>query len=400
MSSRFDVVIVGAGMSGASLALALAEGGIRSALLDPSELTEFSKEQPYELRASAITPASRNLLANLGVWNDIERARVSPFSAMRVYDAHGTDAIEFAASDIGEAALGYIVENLVITNSLRAAVDANDNVEWIRSHVTGFSLEEDDAIVTLENGQVLLAQLLVGADGVNSFVREQAGIEQVGGDYGDQAIVAVVEGRVSGQTVAWQRFTEQDILAFLPLQNNLHSIVWSVSKQRANNLLACSNAEFCSALQGLSQKYIGNATLVSERASFPLRGIQAEEYVRSRLALVGDAAHSVHPLAGQGANLGFQDVAVLSDVLRKSDRDLGSLQYLSKYQRRRAGENALMQKSLEFLRTVYCSNDPLASEVRKIGLGLVSRLGPAKNILIKHASGFVPGAPALLKRYR
>jgi len=373
---------------------------MRSALIDPQELPAFALEQPYDLRVSAITPASRNLLNNLGVWDRIQRERASPFTNMRVYDAAGNDAIEFAANEIGEQALGYIVENRLVTNCLRAAVEVNSEIEWIKSNVTSFSLEEEDAIVTLENGQVLLAQLVVGADGLNSFVREHAGIEQDVQEYEEQAIVAVIEGSLPSHAVAWQRFTEQEVLAFLPLENNFYSIVWSVSNVRANELLDYSRVDFCAALQALSQDHAGTVSLVSERAAFPLHGRQAKEYVRSRLALIGDAAHSIHPLAGQGVNLGFQDVAVLSDVLRKSDRDLGRMQHLSKYQRRRSGENQLMLKSLEFLRTVYRSNDPIASGVRKLGLEFVSRLGPAKSILIKHASGFSPGAPALLRRYR
>ncbi len=400
MSSRFDVIIVGGGMTGSALALALAEGGIRSAIIEPNKLLAFDKEQPYDLRVSAITPASRNLLNNLGVWDAIQHQRVSPFTAMRVRDAAGTDALDFNANDIGEEALGYIVENRLIANCLRAAANGNSDIEWIESKVQSFSLEQEDAIVTLENGQVLLAQLVVGADGVSSLVREQAGIEQSGQEYREQAIVGVVEGSLPNQAIAWQRFTEHDILAFLPLAENLYSIVWSVSDARASELLDYSETDFCAALQTLSENHVGAVTLVSERAAFPLRGRQAKEYVRPRLALIGDAAHSIHPLAGQGVNLGFQDVAVLCDVLRNSDRDLGGLQHLSKYQRKRAGENQLMLKSLEFLRTVYCADDPVANGVRRFGLEFLSRLAPAKNILIKHASGFSPGAPSLLQRYR
>jgi len=397
MSSRFDVIIAGGGMTGSALALALAQGGVRAAIIEPTTLDKFSPDQPYDLRVSAITPASRNLLVRVGVWEQIQSSRTTSFARMTVYGADALDPIEFCADEIGEAQLGYIIENRVLTNCLRSKAETQEHVSWIDSRVEKFSLEADDAIVTLENGQTLISQLLVGADGLNSMVRAGAEIESATTDYQQQAIVAVVEGSLPNRGIAWQRFTEEDVLAFLPLENDQCSIVWSVPNDRATALLAQSESDFCKALMALSENHIGSISLASERAAFPLRGMQAADYVLPRLALVGDAAHSIHPLAGQGANLGFQDIATLCEVLLGSDRDLGSMQLLQKYQRKRAGENQLMLKSLEMLQAVYASKNPLVGGFRKLGLGVVSQLAPVKSILLRHASGASLDAPPLLK---
>lgn len=400
MSSRTDVIIAGGGMAGASLALALAQAGKGVAVIEPNELKAFDPQQPYDLRVSAISPASRNLLQNIGVWEDIKRMRINSFSNMLVEDGAGSNVLDFSAIEISEPALGYIIENRLISLSLRTAARAHSNISWYEDVVAGFSLEQDDAIVTLGEGKVLLAQLLVGADGAHSFVRKHAEVELVETDYQQQALVALIGVHPESVPQAWQRFEQQEVLAFLPLTKEISSIVWSVAEDKADQLLEKSEGDFLAELQSLTSEQFGQLTLKSERKTFPLYGRHAAQYVQPRLALVGDAAHSVHPLAGQGANLGFMDVAELVRVLSESDRDLGSLHMLKKYQRKRSGENALMLRSLETVQQMYNSDNPVVTRVRSFGTRLVSDFKPLKALLIQHASGNLPDAPDLLKPFR
>jgi len=400
MSSRTDIIIAGGGMAGASLALALAQAGKTVAVIEPNALTDFDEQQAFDLRVSAISPARRNLLQNLGVWQDIVSMRYNSFSTMLVEDAAGSNVLDFSAVEIGETSLGYIIENRVISLSLRAAAKAHPQIHWYEDVVSDFSLEQDDAIVTLGEGKVLLAQLLVGADGANSFVRQHANVELDETDYQQQAIVALIGVHPESATQAWQRFEEQEVLAFLPLTTDVSSIVWSTTDDKAAQLLESKEPAFLSELQRLTSDQFGQLTLRSERKTFPLHGRHAADYVQPRLALVGDAAHSVHPLAGQGANLGFMDVAELARVLSNSDRDLGSLHVLNKYQRKRLGENALMLRSLEAVQQLYASDNPLVTQVRSLGTRFLSGFKPLKALLIQHASGNLPDAPELLKPFR
>ena len=400
MSSRTDVIIAGGGMAGASLALALAQAGKSVAVIEPNTLIDFDTQQPFDLRVSAISPASRNLLQNLGVWQDITNMRINSFSKMLVEDGAGSNVLDFSATEINEPALGYIIENRLISLCLRAAAQAHPDISWYEDVVAGFSLEQEDAIVTLGEGKVLLAQLLVGADGASSFVRQHAEVELFETNYQQQAIVASIGVHSESAPQAWQRFEEQEVLAFLPLTTDTSSIVWSVAEEKAAQLLEKNEQDFLSELQKLTGNQFGQLRINSERKTFPLYGRHAAQYVQPRLALVGDAAHSVHPLAGQGANLGFMDVAELSRVISNSDRDLGSLHMLKKYQRKRLGENALMLRSLEAVQQLYNSDNPLVTRVRSIGTRLMSDFKPLKALLIQHASGTLPDAPDLLKPFQ
>ncbi len=400
MSSRSDVIIAGGGMVGASLALALAQAGKSVAVIEPHSLIDFDEQQPYDMRVSAISPASRNLLNNLGVWEQITSMRHNPFSSMQVEDRAGENVLGFSAAEINESALGYIIENRVISLCLQDAAKLHPDISWFKDEVSDFSLEQDDAIVTLAQGKVLLAQLLVGADGANSFIRKHAQIELLEHDYQQQAVVALIEVQPDSADLAWQRFEGNEVLGVLPLSESMASIVWSADTERAEHLIAMDEEGFLHELQVLSKHQFGQFKLQSERHTFPLFGRHASEYVQPRLALVGDAAHSVHPLAGQGANLGFMDVAELVRVLSESERDLGSLHVLKKYQRKRLGENALMLRSLEAVQQLYASTNPLITRVRSLGSRMLTGFKPLKAILIQHASGNLPDAPALLKRHR
>lgn len=415
---HYDVVVGGAGIVGASLALALAQlnehQALHVALVEPREAESkpvgaSDGDPAFDSRVVALNEASRQLFIKLGVWGQIVATRACAYTRMQVRDSEGTGFIAFDSADIQQENLGYIVENSVVLNALREAIDKQPNIDLfcpdqinslsrsqsaIQTRQTTETGKDRHLVLGLEN-QTLLTTLLVIADGAQSKLRDICGFKTRQWDYGQSAIVATLRGESSHHHVALQWFTQDGPLAFLPLQSKdgdscYVSIVWSQRHERSDELMAMSEEDFCRALSRGSETYMGNLELVSLRQSFPLRQCHAIDYVQARVALIGDAAHAIHPLAGQGVNLGLSDVSVLSEELQKcldKGLDIGAPAILQRYQRRRKPENLAVMAAMEGFKRLFEREELPLRFLRNLGMSRLNALGPLKNKLIKQAMG-------------
>ncbi|MDX9988361.1 UbiH/UbiF/VisC/COQ6 family ubiquinone biosynthesis hydroxylase [Thiothrix unzii] len=385
---QYDIIIAGGGMVGSTLACLLGNAGKRVAVLEAHAPAPFAATDPYDLRVSAISRASQRALVNAGAWEGVVARRACAYEAMQVWDATGSGQIRFDAADLGEADLGHIVENRVIQCALLDAIQALDNVDlYCPDKLAAFEVGTDSVQVQLHSGTTLQAQLLVGADGAQSKVRQLAGISLATNDYGQKGLVCVVQTELSHQDTAWQRFMPSGPLAFLPLSDGSSSIVWTLPADRADAMLLLSDADFCREVAQALDYRLGEVTAVGERAAFSLRGRHAEPYIQPRLALVGDAAHTIHPLAGQGVNLGIKDALGLAEQLLKSSGDVGSVAVLRAYERARRGDNVLTQKAMEGFRLLFGNTLTPWKILRNTGLSLVNRLDFVKYQIAKQAMG-------------
>lgn len=398
---NYDVVIIGGGMVGAALACALGDTPLRVAVIEPNPLDMRWPRADFDVRVSAVTRASENMLRAIGAWDGIARRRLAPFREMHVWDAGGNGVIHFDSADIGEAALGHIVENGVIQMALAERAAAFDNLDWLcPARSTAIALGQATASVTLEDGRTLNTALIVAADGANSWTRRQAGLETRGWAYDQKAIVANVKTAHGHRDTAWQRFLPTGPVAFLPLPGGMSSIVWSTTHQHAERLLALDEIAFLAELQTAFGETLGRIESTGPRAAFPLRLQFAPAYVRPRLALVGDAAHAIHPLAGQGVNLGFLDAAALAQVLveAKTRRaDPGGLKALRRYERWRKGDNLAMMAVMDGFKRLFGSEAAPLRLARNLGLNLANHAGPLKTHLIQRAMGLNGDLPRLAR---
>jgi 2-octaprenylphenol hydroxylase len=396
---HYDVIIVGGGMVGAALACALAEQHRSVAIIEAFEPEPYSPGDDFELRVSAISRASQQVFENLDVWPLIMQRRMAAYDRMVVWDEGTAGIIHFDAADIAEPNLGHIIENRIIQTALLEKIAVLDDVDLLcPERVEKIGYHEDRVVVDLESGVQLESALLVGADGARSQVRQGAGIgHSVVRDYGQKAIVCVARTENPHEYTAWQRFLDTGPLAFLPLPDvHYSSIVWSADSDYADELMALSDEDFM-ARMGMAFEYrLGGVTWTSERAAFPLRGTQAEHYVLPRLALVGDAAHTIHPLAGQGVNLGLLDAAALAEAL-EGERDPGRLLTLRRYERARRGENTIMMHSMEGFQRLFGSQLPVVSMLRGMGLSLVDRTPMLKQQFMYQALGVTGERPVLAR---
>lgn len=321
MEMRADLLIVGAGMVGSALALALRHSGLEILLLDGGSLTvkPFDGDAPFEARVSALSAASQRILERLGAWEEIAKRRVSPYSDMHVWDGSGTGQIHFSAASVHAQVLGHIVENRVVQDGLLERLHDSDIGLLPNARLEQMRRSGDEWLLTLADGRRLRAPLVVAADGANSAVRRLAGCQTREWDYLHHAIVTSVRCSAAHQATAWQRFTDEGPLAFLPLsrdgQQGWCSIVWSTTPEQAEQLMALDDQAFLKALERGFEGRLGQVLHADPRVCVPLRQRHAKRYVDEGLALIGDAAHTIHPLAGQGVNLGFLDAAVLAEVL-------------------------------------------------------------------------------------
>jgi len=389
-------------MVGATLACALQDSGMKIALIESTPPPELRPDDPVDLRVSAITRASQQIFTALGVWSGMTARRISPFREMHVWDAGGDGLIHFDAADLGEDALGHIIENRVVQRALWDRLQGEGGIELLCPAAVA-ELRYDDALtaVSLADGRVLHARLLVGADGAQSRVRQFAHIQAHGWSYDQQAVVATVATERSHDETAWQRFLPTGPLAFLPLHDGRSSIVWSTTPQQARQLLEADDAAFCQQLASAFDGRLGRIESSSERASFPLRLQYAPSYVKPGLALVGDAAHTVHPLAGQGVNLGILDAASLAEVLldaRAQDRDIAALKVLRRYERWRKGHNLMMMAAMDGFKRLFGADWEALRWARNTGLTLTNALPPVKHLIMSHAMGRSGDLPALARR--
>ncbi len=400
-SQRFDVLIAGGGLVGAALAVFLgrlpAARDLAIAVVEARPFSADLKGELFDPRVVALAEASRLKLEEAGIWSDDLAARACPYLRMEVRDSAGTGAVHFDCADIHRPDLGHIVENAALLEPLHRAIEAMANVRFIYGSISDVErpLEGGEPTLVLADGARLSAPLVVAADGGNSRVRERCGFAVREWDYGHSAIVATVRGERPHDFVARQWFTEHGPLAFLPLRTpdgdcRHVSIVWSQHHGEAERLMALDDAAFCGELTRASESCLGEAAWVSRRFAFPLRQRHAVDYAQPGVVLVGDAAHTIHPLAGQGVNLGFADAATLAEeVGRALERGLGvgHLSALERYQRRRKPDNLAMMAAMEAFKRLFDGGPPLLRVLRNDGMKLVDRLGPVKNRIIRSAMG-------------
>lgn len=382
---RCDVAVVGGGIVGAAAALALQRQGIRAALVERSSAPRPGPD--YDLRVYAITPAAQAFLERLGVWPALAAGRLSPYRHMRVWEQSPQAALSFDAADLRAPALGHIVENEALLAALWQALDPA--LLCSGSAVADLVRDERGVRLGLADGRLLTAKLLVAADGRDSPLRAQLGIECLGGRYDQDAVVCHVQTTLPHRATCWQRFLPSGPLAFLPLADGRSSIVWSTTG--AADTLALDDADFCQALGEASQQVLGPIIACTRRLSFPLGVQHAETYVAERAVLIGDAAHIVHPLAGQGVNLGLADAEALATILgeaRLAQRDLASPRVLQRYARARRAAVLEMLAVTDGLYRAYALQLPGWDALRAWGLEAVGRLPLLRQELVRRAAGF------------
>lgn len=389
--NRFDLVIAGGGIVGATLACALEGSGLRIAVINAEAMEPGAGTQRQ--RVSALTAGSVAQLERLGVWSEALRRGAQAFREMHVSD--GEAFVHFDAAAVGRAYLGVIVENHALLDALWRRLHALEQVELrAPAQVRSLHIRGEAAVIELTTGEHLHATLVVGADGVRSRVRQAAGLPSTGWRYDQTAIVATVGIGESHRDTAWQRFLDTGPLAFLPLPGRRCSIVWSCTGARAQELLSLSDAEFDAALQTAFGESLGPVQCLSPRLSFPLSLAHASRYTDERVALIGDAAHQVHPLAGQGVNLGLADAVALADTIRtayRAGKDIGAHAVLRRYERARKEGNLAMLAATDGLHRLFSRTALPIAGLRGVGLRVVNGVDPLKNAIMRYAMGLGRG---------
>lgn len=385
----YDVIIAGGGLAGLSLACLLGDRSLSVAVVE-GRTPASPPHGEYDVRVSAVTPGSHALFARTGVWERLDTARIGRIERMRVWE-DPQRVLRFDADDIGVPALGYIVENNTLGAALWERVRRHSNVRiHCPAEIVGMAWKQSEVIVATTDGE-LRGRLLVGADGAQSPARHHAGIEVREWDYGQDAIVAHVRTSLPHNGTAWQRFMDTGPLALLPMPDpDVVSIVWSCTRERARALMTLATPDFDHELQTAFGDALGTLRTLSARASFSLGRAHARHYVSARLALLGDAAHRVHPLAGQGANLGFGDAAALADTLLAAStagRDIGEYGVLRKYERRRKEDNAAMLAVTDALQRLFGREHTRLRALASHGLGVLDGLPSLKLALMRQAMG-------------
>ncbi len=398
-----DIAIVGGGIAGSALALALKDSGYKLCVIDPNPIAAKQPKLDYSVagfdaRVFALNLASMQFLRRLSAWPAIEASRCQHFSRMFVADGEGTGHCEMQSHEIGEQQLGAIVEHNLLHFSLLQALEHSMNLIKLASVTVERLVPEDMAgfnnRLILSDGRTVRTKLVVGADGGNSWVRQQGVFDTREWSYGHKAIVCTLACEKPHQNTAWQRFMHAGPLAFLPLPSDgdkhFVSIVWSQKYEEADMLLTLDDDAFMQRLQSVSEGWLGRLNEVSRRFSFDLRQRHAKSYAKEGIVLVADAAHTIHPLAGQGMNLGLEDVRVLSEELltaKANSVSISILPFLSRYQRRRKADNLLMMAAMEGFKRLFEQESLVFGLLRKAGMDGFSHLPFVKQEVIKHAAG-------------
>lgn len=384
-SQHYDVVIVGGGLVGASLAASLADSGLSLAMIE-SQPTPTA-DTAWDSRIYAISPGSRTFLEQCGAWALLDSQRIAAVEEMRVF---GDDAaqIKFSAYQMGVPELACILENRALHIALWQKLVEQDNLSlFLPARCQSMTVETDAAYLTLQDGRRITTQLLVGADGRDSWIRQQAGLSAAPTDYAQHGVVANFNCSLPHRGIAHQWFQPDGILALLPLPGERVSMVWSVSPERAAELRALPHEELCAQVAAASKHTLGELTIITPAAAFPLRLLTLEHISAPRIALIGDAAHNMHPLAGQGVNTGFRDARELSALLldRGGQNDVGDAGLLRRYDRKRREDILAMQSTTYGLQQLFNNKNPLLRSLRNNGLNIVNHFTPLKKQLMRHA---------------
>ena len=404
MQDHFEVIIVGGGIVGATTACALAHADINVALIDAFNPQRQWLDNSVDLRVSALTKASQNILESMGVWEGMVERGLCAYKDMRIWDAKADGELHFDCADTEFNELGHIVENRVTVASLWDKLESLQSATCISGvKVSQIQPLEKGRRLVLDTGAEIDTDLVIAADGRDSALRSMMGIDVTGWSYQQDGLVATVTTENSHELTAWQRFLDEGPLAFLPLRTGQCSIVWTLKTNTAKEYLQLSDTEFLNKLEQASSGILGNLLEISPRASFPLRFQYANQYTDQSFALIGDAAHAMHPLAGQGANAGLLDAAALAELViktKQADRPLSSTKFLRQYERWRKGDNLLMMSSMDMINKTFVASSVPVISLRSMGMNKVNETPLIKNLLNHHAMGLRSDLPLLAKKQR
>ena len=396
--NQFDVIIIGGGIVGTTAACALGRAGVRVAIVEARQPVPVDQQKP-DARIFAITRASERIFRSLDVWERIASRDVFAFTDMEVWDAAGEGVTHFDCAELGEPYLGHMIEPSIIETALLAQLESDSHISrFCPARFTSVEMQHDNVTVTLEDGQCLTAALLVAADGVRSPVRETLGIKTRNHDYHQSSIVALVKTSEPHRDTAWQRFLPGGPLAFLPMQHGWCSIVWTLPTAEAGRVMGLERDAFHAELSDAFANRLGSIVDSGEREAWPLRRMHAEHYVMDRAALIGDAAHAIHPLAGQGVNLGLLDAAALTEVViaaKQEGRDAGALRVLRRYERWRRGDNLLMMSAMDAINRTFSNAQSPLGHLRNLGLSLANRSAVLRQMFMRHAMGLDGDLPVV-----
>jgi len=381
---KYDIVIVGGGLAGLAFACALKESRLKIALVEGRAPTN---PEGWDARIYAISPANARFLADIGVWKHLDAQRMAPVQAMDVR-GDGDSRLEFSAYDSGVPELAWILESSLMARELWENVKRQGNVDiHCPARPSDLEFRADAALLHLEDGTSLSARLVVGADGRESWVRNKAGLPAHYSPYGEKGLVANFATEKPHQGIAYQWFRDDGVLAYLPLPGNRMSIVWSTPDAHADELAALPAEELCARVAAAGQHTLGKLELITPAAAFALKLMRVPEPTAPRLALIGDAAHGIHPLSGHGINLGYRDAKTLAEIIAAAApwQDIGDARLLARYRRARKEEVMLLQTTTDGLRRLFREDLPGMKPLRNLGLNLVNKLGPLKSALVRYA---------------
>ncbi len=398
MNREFDILIAGGGMVGLAVALALLQGDAsdqcKITVVDAGKRPAFSPGQEVSLRVSAIASGTASQLASLGAWDSIAEARVCPYRDMKVWDATGSvegpETLRFDAADFAVPQLGFIVENILIQDALLSLLDAANVSINFETRIRSVQKCGNRYVVEYGNGETMTPELLIGADGASSFVRNSAGITVRSWQFPQTAFVTHLQPELSHRNTAWQRFLANGPVALLPLRDGRVSTVWTTTPEQAEELSNATDDQMASLLTEATDSVLGNLSAAGPRGSFPLKSQHADRYVLDGLALVGDAAHAVHPLAGQGANLGLADARVLAAVIAEAlaaGEHPGDLPILRRYERARKVANKSMLHFINGLNRLFSNESTPLARLRGAGMALFNKSGPIRDYAVQVALG-------------
>lgn len=402
MSNRFDVIINGAGLVGSSIAIGLAKAGFKVLVIEFHPLEKLYPQDDYGLRVSAFTPSSKKWLEHVDAWDGLQHTgRITPFLHMHVWDEGGMGELTFDAAGTGSDALGWIMDNEATQGVLIDRALKLDNITILdHTKLESFERVGTDVEVTLSNGDQYVTELIIGADGGRSMVRDWANIPTTGWSYGQKTIVGQVRPEKSHENTCWQRFLDNGPLALLPLNDGRCSLAWHTTYEEADELLALDPETFSDRLsEGLQWKF-GRIEIAGKLGAYPLRLNHAQTYVRENFALAGDAAHSIHPLAGLGVNIGYLDSATLVEELmnaKKAGISLGDLTMLKRYEKRRKAHNMLIMGSMDLFKRSSTSQSKVVKGARNLGLSAANKLPFVKRKLARMAMGYYGDIPSFVK---